>query len=153
MKKNEIILSAGQRKELDDFSKKGVHSVRLVNRAKIILALDTSEGRKAAKQEEIAQRVGVSRQVVNNTRRDFLAAESIEAFLQRKKRDTPPVATKITGDVEAKIIALACGKAPKGCSRWTIKLIAERSVELQLIDSISPVSVQRLLKKRNLSLT
>jgi len=152
MKKNEIILSAGQRKELDDFSKKGVHSVRLVNRARIVLALDTSEGRKAAKQEEIAQRVGVSRQVVNNTRRDFLAAESIEAFLQRKKRDTPPVATKITGDVEAKIIALACGKAPKGCSRWTIKLIAERSVELQLIDSISPVSVQRLLKKRNLSL-
>jgi len=152
MKKNKIILSAEQRKELDDFSKRGVHSVRLVNRAKIILALDTSEGRKAAKQEEIAQRVGVSRQVVNNTRRDFLAAESVEAFLQRKKRDTPPVVPKITGDVEAKIIALACGKAPEGCNRWTIKLIAERSVELQLIDSISPVSVQRLLKKRNLSL-
>ena len=152
MKKNEIKLTTEQRKVLDGFSKKGVHSVRLVNRARIILALDTSEGRKAAKQEEIAERIGVSRQVVNNTRRDFLAAESIEVFLQRKKRDTPPVVPKITGDVEAKIIALACGKAPKGCSRWTIKLIAERSVELQLIDSISPVSVQRLLKKRNLSL-
>lgn len=153
MKKNAIKLSVEQRKELEDFSKKGVHSVRLVNRARIILALDKSEGRKAAKQEEIAERIGVSRQVVNNTRRDFLAAESIEAFLQRKKRNTPPVAPKITGDVEAKIIALACSEAPEGCSRWTIKLIAEKSVELQLIDSISPVSVQRLLKKRNLSLT
>jgi transposase len=153
MKKNEIKLSAEQRKEMDDFSRKGVHSIRLVNRAKIILPLDSAEGRKAAKQEEIAERVGVSRQVVNNTRRDFLAAESVEAFLQRKKRKTPPVAPKITGDVEAKIIALACGKAPEGCSRWTIKLIAEKSVELHLIDSISPVSVQRLLKKRNLSLT
>jgi len=153
MKKNEIKLNAEQRKALEDFSKKGVHSVRLVTRAKIILALDTSEGRKPAKQEEIAERIGVSRQVVNNTRRDFLAAESVEAFLQRKKRDTPPVEPKITGDVEAKIIALACGEAPKGCSRWTIRLIAERSIELQLIDSISPVSVQRLLKKRNLSLT
>jgi transposase len=153
LKKNEIMLSKEQRKEMEDFSRKGVHSVRLVNRAKIILALDTSEGRKASKQEEIAERVGVSRQVVNNTRRDFMAAGSVEVFLQRKQRDTPPVAPKITGDVEAKIIALACGKAPEGCSRWTIKLIAERSVELQLIDSISPVSVQRLLKKRNLSLT
>ena len=105
MKKNEIKLSAEQRKDLDDFSKKGVHSVRLVNRAKIILALDTSEGRKATKQVVIAGRIGVSRQLVNNTRRDFLAAESIEAFLQRKRRDTPPVAPKITGDVEAKIIA------------------------------------------------
>jgi len=153
MKKNEIKLNAEQRKKMEEFSKKGVHSVRLVNRAKIILSLDTSEGRKTARQEEIAERVGVSRQVVNNTRRDFLAAESVEAFLQRKKRETPPVEPKITGDIEAKIIALACGKAPEGCSRWTIKLIAERCVELQLIDSISPVSVQRLLKKRNLSLT
>jgi len=66
MKKNEIKLNAEQRKKMEEFSKKGVHSVRLVNRAKIILSLDTSEGRKTARQEEIAERVGVSRQVVNN---------------------------------------------------------------------------------------
>ena len=153
MERTLIILTAEQRKELEKFSKSGVHSVKLVNRARIILELDTSEGRKATKQEKIAIRVGVSRQTVNEAKQDFLAAESVAAFLQRKKRDTPPVAPKITGDVEAKIVALACSEVPQGYARWTLQLLANRSVELNYIDSISDMSVHRLLKKRNLGLT
>jgi transposase len=153
MERTLIILTAEQRQELEKFCNSGVHSVKLVKRARIILELDTSKGRKAKKQEEIVKHVDVSRQTVNTTKRDFLAAKSVHAFLQRKKRDTPPVAPKITGEVKAKIIALACGEAPKGHARWTLQLLADRSVELNIIGSITDMSVHRLLKKHNLSLT
>ena len=153
MERTPIILTAEERKELEKYCKSGVRSAKLINRARIILELDTSNGRKATKQDEIAIHVGVSRQTVNNTKLDFIAAGNITTFLQRKKRETPPVAPKITGDVEAKIIALACGEAPKGCARWTLQLLADKSIELNIIDSITDVSVYRLLKKHNLSLT
>jgi len=153
MKKNTITLTAEQRKELESFSTKGIHSVRLVNRAKIILLMDTSENRKALRQGEIAERIGVSRKTVNEVIRDFITAESVDVFLQRKKRDTPPVEPKITGDVEAKIIALACSAVPDGRAKWSLQLLADKSVELNYIDSISDMSVHRLLKKHDLSLT
>jgi transposase len=114
--------------------------------------LDTSEGRKATRQEEIAKYVNVSRQTVNEAKRDFLVVESATEFLQRKKRKTPPVAPKITGEVEAKIVALACSEVPQGHAKWTLQLLADKSVELNYINSITDMSVHRLLKKRNLSL-
>jgi hypothetical protein len=153
MERTPIILTSEQRQELEKFFKSGVHSVKLVNRARIILELDTSEGRKATRQEEIAKYVNVSRQTVNEAKRDFLVAESVTKFLQRKKREKPPVAPKITGEVEAKIIALACSEVPQGYARWTLQLLADKSVELNYVDSITDMSVHRLLKKRNLSLT
>jgi len=153
VKKNEIKLTAEQRGELEKFSKTGVHSVKLVTRAKIILLLDTSENRKATKFEEIAQRLNVSLTTVANVKTAFLAAENVSVFLQRKKREVPPVEPKITGETEARIIALACSEAPEGCARWTLRLIAEKCVELQIVESLSFKTVHRLLKKHNLSLT
>jgi hypothetical protein len=152
MERIPIVLTLEQRQELEKFCKSGVHSVKLVNRARIILELDTSEGRKATRQEKIAKYVSVSRQTVNQAKRDFLVAESVMEFLQRKKRETPPVAPKITGEIEAKIVALACSEVPQGHARWTLQLLADKSVELNYIDSITDMSVHRLLKKRNLSL-
>jgi transposase len=153
MKKNEIKLTKEQRKELEKFSKTGVHSAKLIKRAEIILLLDTSKRGKAVKFNEISKRLDISMTTITNVKRDFFAAEDIKAFLQRKKRDTPPVEPKITGEVEARIIALACSEAPVGCARWTLRLIAEKSVELQIVDSLSFKSVQRLLKKHSLSPT
>jgi hypothetical protein len=153
MKKNEIKLNAQQRKELEKFSKTGVHSAKLIKRAEIVLLLDTSESGKAVTFDEISKRLSISVTTITKVKKDFFAAESINAFLQRKKRDTPPVEPKITGEVEARIIALACSEVPPGCARWTVRLIADKSVELQIVDSLSYVSVQRLLKKHNLSLT
>ena len=149
MERIPIILTTEQRQELERFCKSGVHSVKLLNRARIILELDTSEseGRKATRQEEIAKYVKVSRQTVNEAKRDFLVAESVTKFLQRKKREKPPVAPKITGEVEAKIIALACSEAPQGYARWTLQLLADKSVELNYVDSITDMSVHRLLKR------
>jgi len=125
----------------------------LVNRAKIILELDEANGRKPLTQAQIAEKIGVTRQTINDVRKAYTEKGGITEFLQRKKRITPPVAPKITGDVEAHIIALACGPVPKGCARWTVRLLADKCVEQNYIDSISFKSVQRLLKKHNLSLT
>ena len=148
-----IELSAEARSELEKFAGTGKRSVKLVNRAKIILELDEADGRKPLAQAKIAEKIGVDRRTVNDAKQAFLVADSVTAFLQRKKRETPPVQPKITGDVEAHIIALACGSVPDGCAKWTVRLLADKSVELDYIDSISFKSVQRLLKKHNLSLT
>ena len=148
-----IELSKEERSDLDKFARTGKHSVKLVNRAKIILELDEADGRKPLTQAKIAEKVGVDRRTVNDAKQAFLAADSANAFLRRKKRESPPVQPKITGEVEAHIIALACGSVPEGCARWSVRLLADKSVELNYIDSISFKSVQRLLKKHNLSLT
>ena len=152
MERKFVRLTMKARAEMERFCTTGVHSVRLVNRAKIILALDTAGGRTVEPQASIAERVGVSRQAVNNARRDFLAVNNVTMFLQRKKRATPPVPPKITGETEARIIALACGKAPKGYARWTLRLLAEKCVQLHYSDSMSHMTISRLLKKHNLSL-
>ena len=82
-------------------------------------------------------------------RQDSLWGEKgLDATIQRKKRETPPVEAKVTGDVEAHIIALACGDPPKGYAKWTLRLLADRSVKLGYIESISHTQVGRILKKR-----
>jgi hypothetical protein len=153
MLENRIILTSDQRKELEKFTKTGVHSARLIKRATIILLLDTSEGRKAVKWNDISLRENVSGPTINVVRRDFQKAEFVSDFLQRKKRHTPPIEPKVTGEVESRIIALACSPVPDGYSRWTVRMLANKSVEIGLIDSISYTTVSRLLKKHHFSLT
>jgi len=148
-----IELDVSAREELCRYIKTGKRSVMLVNRAKVILELDESDGRKPLTQAQIAEKVGTSRQAVNDAKQAFIMAESVSEFLKRKKRETPPVEPKITGEVEAHIVALACSPVPEGCAKWSVRLLADKSVELNYIDTISPVSVHRLLKKHNLSLT
>ena len=148
-----IELSPEDRAELEKFTNTGTHSVKLVNRAKIILELDESNNRKPLSQEKIAEKVGVCRKALNDAKQAFLDSADITEFLQRKKRETPPVQPKITGEVEAHIIALACSPVPEGFSRWTVRLLADKSIDLNYVDSISFKSVHRLLKKHNLNLT
>jgi transposase len=152
MKRKEIKLTPEERAALKQFSKVGEHNARLVNRTRIILALDTSGGKKAEKQEDIAEHFGVNRQTVNNAKNDFLKINNVSQFLQRKRRETPPVPSKITGELEARIIVLACDKAPKGYARWTLRLLAEKCVELSYSDAISHTTISTLLKKHNLNL-
>jgi hypothetical protein len=152
-KRTKIELKSYEREVLEKYVLTGNHSVHLVKRAKVILALDAAEGRKPVVQTQIAKQVELSRQAINDVKAAFLNSANIETFLQRKKRETPPVAPKITGELEAHIIALACSEAPKGCSKWTLRLLSEKCVELQYVDELSHMSVSRLLKKHNLSLT
>jgi len=148
-----IELSESEQSELERFSKTGKRSVKLIKRARIILELDEADGRKPMTQAEIAERVGVTRQTVNDAKKAFIAAVSVSAFLKRKKRETPPVEPKITGEVEAHIIALACSPVPEGFAKWSVRLLADKCVELNYIGSISFKSVQRVLKKHNFGRT
>jgi phage anti-repressor protein len=153
MENNIIELSIEQREVLERFVKTGTHNVHLVNRARVILMLDRSDKKEHLRINRICERVGISRQAINDIRKYFLNASSVEEFLKRKKRETPPVPPKITGDVEAQIIALACSNPPKGNAKWSLRLLEKRIVELKFFDSISYVAVHSLLKKRNISLT
>ena len=152
MNREPIYLSEEQRQELEVFKKSGCKSVALVKRAKVILQLDRNNKKDHLRVMRICERTELSKQSIYNIWDDFNESESIAEFLTRKKRETPPVEAKITGDVEAHIIALACSEPPQGCARWTVRLLAKKAVELEFIDSISFKSVQRILKKRNISL-
>ena len=153
MESNVIVLTETERKELESFAKTGVHSTHLITRAKTILALDRSNKKDHLRINRICEMVNLSRQSVNEIRKAFLASSSVSEFLTRKKRSTPPNEPKVTGDVEARIIALACSEPPQGYARWTLHLLAKRSVELNFVDSLSHMTVKRVLKKRNISLT
>ena len=145
-----IKLSQEQRKELLMVVKKGENKSRTIMRANVLLMLDENS-KNHSTPLKTARAYGISRQTVNNIKQSFLA-NGIKKTIKRKKRMTAPVPSKITGDIEAKIIMLACSKAPKGYGRWTLRLIADKSIELNIIDSISHEAVSRLLKKHNLSL-
>ena len=153
MENNIIMLNEEQRRELEVFAKNGVHNAHLITRAKTILALDRSNKKDHLRITRISEQVGLSRQAIYDIRKDFLVAPTINEFLIRKQRETPPVPAKVIGDVEAHIIALACSEPPKGFARWTVRLLAEKSVELNFVDNLSHMTVDRLLKKRNISLT
>ena len=152
MENNTIMLTEEQRKQLESFSKNGVHNAHLIARAKTILKLDRSNKKDHLRINRVCEEMNLSRQSVNEIKKAFLAAPSTEAFLQRKKRETPPVPPKVTGEVEAHIIAIACSEKPDGRARWTAQLIADRCVSLKFVDSLSETTVRRLLKKRNISL-
>ena len=133
-----------------DIVKKGNSPARTIMRANILLASD--RGNKYMTVAEIADTFNTTPTTVHNVRTSYVN-RGLEATINRKKRETPPVPAKVTGDIEARIIALACGEPPEGYSRWSVRLIAEKCVELNYIDSISHMTVSRILKKTNLSLT
>jgi hypothetical protein len=153
MQSNEVWLTSEQRSQLIAYTKTGTHPAMLIRRAKVILGLDRTGKKDHLRVGRICETNGVSRQALNDIRRDFFSSSSIDDFLTRKQRETPPVPAKITGEVEAHIIALACAAPPEGYARWTLRLLASKSVELGYIDSLSNVAVYNLLKKRNISLT
>ena len=153
MENNVIMLTETERNQLEKFTKNGSHSARLITRAKVILKLDRSNKKGHLRVARISEEVDLSRRAIYNIRDAFLQSADIETFLTRKKRETPPIEPKITGDVEAKIIATACSEVPEGYSRWTISLIRNKVIEFGYIDAISETSIRTVLKKHNLSLT
>lgn len=152
MSSSPIYLNKEDREIVENFAKKGVHNAHLIRRANILLALDRTgkEDRMIIKQT--AANYGVSRQTVYNIIEDYHNSKDINDFLSRKKRETPPIPSKTDGEVEAHIIAMACSEPPEGYARWTLRLLAQKAVELDFIDSISAMTVQRLLKKQNINL-
>ena len=126
-------------------------STEAKSRAKALLCLDEL-GDKPLSPADTAKKCKLHRETVYGIRKQFLS-EGLEAVVNRKKRVIPPTEPKVTGDVEAHIIAVACSSAPKGKSKWTLQMIADKVVIDGVIDSIGKETVRRTLKKRNISLT
>lgn len=138
---------------LKSIVQKGIHPAKEITRARVLLMLDRTGKTDHVRYKRTAEYAGISVQSVYNMRDEYLANQDVEAYLTRKKRETPPVPAKVDGRVEAEIVALACSEAPEGHSRWTLRLLAEKAVSLNIVDSISHVRVQQILKKQNISLT
>ena len=134
-------LSAADRIKLEAICQKGNQSVRVVNRAMSLLQLDQGDS-----VEVVAKRLKRSKGATYSLRRQYLEA-GLEAALYDKPRSGRP--TDISSIDEGRITALACSEAPEGYAEWTIRLLADKAVELELVDkgSISKSSIERILKK------
>lgn len=148
----EIRLTEEEQLYLHSVVKSGVHPAKEITRARVLLMLDRTGKTDHVRYNRTAEYAGITVQAVYNMRDEYLANQDVKSYLKRKKRETPPVPAKVDGKVEAQIVALACSEAPEGHSRWTLRLLAERIVDLKIVDSISYVRVQQILKKRNISL-
>lgn len=143
-----ITLTEKERTELLQLIKSGKHSARVLGRARIVLLLDRSQGQKM-KLKEVADAMLTSIGTVSNVKRRYLKG-GLEQGLHDRPR--PGAKPKIDGEVEAHLIALVCSDPPEGQVRWTLRLLADKLVELELVESISHVAVGDALKKTNLSL-
>ena len=146
-----IELSNQEKVRLMEIVKKGNSPARTILRANILLASD-KQSDKCMTVSEIANAYRTTPTTVQTVRTSY-CKNGLEATITRKKRETPPIPAKVTGEVEAHVIALACGQPPEGYSKWTLRLLANKTVELGYIESISHVTVSTILKEKNLSLT
>lgn len=145
---NHINLTEKERTELSQLIKSGKHSARVLGRARILLLLDRSQGVQR-KLQEIADAMMASITTVSNIKRRYLKG-GLELGLHDRPR--PGAKPKIDGEVEAHLVALVCSDPPEGRVRWTLRLLADKLVELELVESISHVAVGDALKKTNLNL-
>lgn len=143
-----ITLTEEERTELLQLIKSGKHSARVLGRARILLLLDRSQGQKM-KLNEIADAMLTSIGTVSNVKRRYLK-DGLERGIHDRPR--PGAKPKIDGEVEAHLIALVCSDPPEGQARWTLRLLADKLVELELVETISHVAVGDALKKTNSSL-
>jgi len=143
-----ITLTKEERTELSQLIKSGKHSARVLGRARVLLLLDRSQGEKR-KLHDVADAMITSIGTVSNVKRRYMKS-GLEQGLDDRPR--PGAKPKIDGEVEAHLIALVCSDPPEGQVRWTLRLLADKLVELELVESISHVAVGDALKKTNLSL-
>lgn len=143
-KLNIVHLNEQEREELRQYLRKGKSSARSLTRARILLLAD--DGRD---DEEIAETLKVSKSTIIRIRTRYCEG-GLDSALHEKARSGAP--SKIDGRIEAELTLLACSDPPDGRSKWTVRLLADKLVEIEVVDSISHMSVQRLLKKMKLSL-
>jgi len=148
----DISLSKQERSVLEKMVKAGVSSAKEIMRANILLQSDSANGRIPVNVRDLAAILSTSPTTVQKVRTEY-ATSGLEVTLRRKKRDIPPVPPKIDGEFEARVIAIACQNPPKGYAKWSTRMIASKTVELGLIDSVSHSTIASILKKTNTSLT
>lgn len=148
MVKYKIILTKEERDELKTIASKGSHKSQKVINALILLNCDESERMKPTN-EQIADILKISMRKMDRVKERFVH-EGMKVALEGRPKERE-YKRKADGDLEARLIALSCGEAPEGFSRWSLRLLAEKAVELRYVDSLSHETVRRVLKKTNLN--
>jgi transposase len=141
--KKQIRLTQEERQELIQMNKSGNHSARVLGRARILLLLDHNQEERR-KPQEIADAMMVSMGTVYNIRKRYLEGGLEQALYDRPR---PGAVPKINGEVEAHLLAITCSEPPEEHEHWTLRLLANKLVELELVESISHVAVGEVLKK------
>jgi transposase len=142
--KIEVRLSSAQRAALEQLVHTGTHSAHARRRAAILLKADAA-GPDPWSDERIAEALDLNRMTVARVRAQF-AAEGLDPTLHKKKAKNRQY-RKLDGAQEARLIALSCSPPPEGQARWTMQLLADQLVELEVVESIDPATVWRTLKK------
>jgi transposase len=150
MKKHIVRLTPEERTTLRKLLTSGRGSGRMFTRIRVLLKADQSEGGPAWQDEKISDAFDVTVQTIEKVRKQ-LVEEGFDAVLSRRQYRQKVSRKKIDGDVEAHLVALCCSDPPKGRVRWTLRLLADKVVELGYVDSISYEAVRQTLKKTNLN--
>jgi transposase len=152
MKKYKVTLTADERQSLHDLIAAGKAAALKLAHARILLKADAAPDGPAWTDDRIAEAVEVNRTTVERVRQRFVE-QGLAAALDRKKQDRPSRQRKLDGAGEARLIALACSEPPLGRAAWTLRLLADQLVELELVDTIATETVRQVLKKTNSSRT
>ena len=147
-----ITLTELERKNLEALTRNGKTGAKKFIHARALLLCDAGPDGPAWTVATAAEALGVTSRTIEHLKKRFVE-EGLEAALVRITRGKPPRDVIFDGAFEARLIALACSDAPEGYQRWTVRLLADKAVELNFTSSVSHMTVQRVLKKMNLSLT
>jgi transposase len=147
-KKYIVRLTTDERIFLQDLVSKGKAAAYKIKHANILLKVDADGP--AWSDEDTAEAFGCHGNTVRNVRQR-LVEQGLDAALERKKRQAPPRGRVFDGEKEARLIAVACSEPPVGCARWTMQLLADRVVELEIVDAVSASTIGRTLKKTSCS--
>ena len=149
-KKYVVQLSANEREALEDLVVKGTVAAQKRRHASILLAVYEGEQGPAMSDAEAAETLGLTVRTIERTRIRCVS-DGLELALQRKPRSRER-RTSLDGEAEARLVQLACSEAPEGRARWTLRLLADRLVELEIVESIAHETVRRVLKKHHQAL-
>lgn len=150
MKRYRIHLSQEEVKELRVIINKGSHTSQTFRAAYILLNCDEGDYSEKVTNEQISKVLKVGMRTIDRVKKKFIE-DGFEKVLERRV-SSRVYDVKIDGDVEAKLVKLCCSQPPSGFAKWSLRLLADKMVELKYIESISYVSVGNVLKKMNLSL-
>ena len=140
-----------ERGELEALTRRWKTHARRVIRALALLLCEAGPDGPAWKNADVAEALGITPRTIEHLKKRFVE-DGLEVTLERKPREKPPREVIFDGAFEARLLALACSEAPEGYQRWTVRLLADTVVELNIAPSVSHMTIQRALKKMNLTL-
>ncbi len=147
-----VVLSGDERNFLEEVVNSEQGAPRRIRRARILLDLDEGRDEGRLTQREVAERSGVSVTTVVRVAKDYAQRDGARAAISRKVRLKPPVESKVTAEVEARVIALACSQPPEGYGRWSLRLLERRIASTDGIPNLDHSTIGRILKKGHFSL-